>query len=99
MTSNEVMAPSPLPQPQAASSIDIDSLIFDDAGLDSGTSSPASSRISTPTKTSLSQEEELATKQFLRHVNGWRSARGYTSLSWYENSLNYRTVWIVNQKA
>ena len=87
MTSNEVMAPSPLPQAPAASSIDIDSLIFDDAGLDSGTSSPASSRVSTPTKTSLSQEEELATKQFLRHVNGWRSARGYTSLSWWGSSL------------
>ena len=79
MTSNEVIAPQPpLPAP---SSLDIDSLIFD-TGLDSGTSSPASSRVSTPTKTSLSNAEEDATKQFLKHVNGWRSARGYTSLSW-----------------
>ena len=78
MTSNEVMAPSPQP---ASAPLDIDSLIFD-GDLDSGTSSPASSRVSTPTKTSLSTEEEAATKQFLKHVNGWRSARGYTSLSW-----------------
>ena len=75
MTSNEVLS---VPQP---ASLDIDSLVFD-AGHDDGASSQASSQASTPAKTSLTSEEELATKQFLKYVNGWRSARGYTSLSW-----------------
>ena len=78
MTSNEVLSAS---QP-ASGSLDIDSLVFDDGLNDSGASSRASSRASTPAKTSLSADEEFATKQFLRYVNGWRSARGYTSLSW-----------------
>jgi hypothetical protein len=77
MTSNEVLGPA---VPTASAALDEDGLVFDD----SGTSSAASSRAPSPSKASLTltPEEEMATKQFLLHVNGWRSARGYTSLSW-----------------